>query len=78
MINLNKQLQDKTKAIIPVDIAGVICDYERIYQAVENKKSLFKANNIRQESIGRVTVISDAAHSFGAIRNNKQSGLLLT
>ena len=73
---MEEAITQKTKAIIPVDIAGVICDYERIYKAVENKKHLFKANNIRQESIGRVTVISDAAHSFGAIRNNKQSGLL--
>lgn len=72
---LEEAITEKTKAIIPVDIAGVVCDYERIYKAVENKKSLFKANNIRQESIGRVTVISDAAHSFGAIRNNKQAGL---
>ena len=69
-------ITERTKAIIPVDIAGVVCDYERIYKAVENKKSLFRAKNVRQESIGRVTVISDAAHSFGAIRNNKQSGLL--
>jgi dTDP-4-amino-4,6-dideoxygalactose transaminase len=73
---LEKAITDKTKAIIPVDIAGVICDYERIYKAVENKKSLFRANNAKQESIGRVTVISDAAHSFGATRNNKKSGLL--
>lgn len=73
---LEETITDKTKAIIPVDIAGVICDYDKIYQAVENKKHLFKANNTRQESIGRVTVIADAAHSFGAIRNNKMSGLL--
>jgi dTDP-4-amino-4,6-dideoxygalactose transaminase len=72
---LEKAITEKTKAIIPVDIAGVICDYDRIYQAVENKKYLFKPNNERQQSVGRVTVLADAAHSSGAIRNNKQSGL---
>lgn len=73
---LEQAITNKTKAIIPVDIAGVICDYDRIYQAVENKKHLFKANNARQESIGRVIVMSDAAHSFGAIKDGKQAGLL--
>jgi dTDP-4-amino-4,6-dideoxygalactose transaminase len=72
---LENAITEKTKAIIPVDIAGVICDYDRIYQAVENKKHLFKPNNDRQKAIGRVTVIADAAHSFGATRNGKQSGL---
>jgi dTDP-4-amino-4,6-dideoxygalactose transaminase len=68
-------ITNKTKAIIPVDIAGIICDYERIYKAVENKKHLFKPNNNRQKAIGRVTILSDAAHSFGATRNGKKSGL---
>lgn len=72
---MENAITEKTKAIIPVDIAGVICDYERIYQAVENKKHLFRPNNKRQESVGRVIVMADAAHSFGAIRNGKQSGL---
>lgn len=72
---LEEAITDKTKVIIPVDIAGVICDYDRIYKAIENKKHLFKPNNKRQESIGRVTVLSDAAHSFGATKNSKKSGL---
>jgi dTDP-4-amino-4,6-dideoxygalactose transaminase len=72
---LEEAITDKTKAIIPIDIAGVICDYERIYQAVENKKHLFNPKNKRQEAVGRVIVISDAAHSFGATKNGKQSGL---
>lgn len=72
---LEEAITERTKAIIPVDIAGVICDYERIYQAVENKKNLFKPNNERQKSVGKVVVMADAAHSFGAIRNGKQSGL---
>jgi len=66
---LEEAITEKTKAIIPVDIAGVVCDYASIY------KHLFRANNKRQESIGRVIVIGDAAHSFGAIKDGKQSGL---
>lgn len=67
-------ISDKTKAIIPVDIAGVMCNYERIFQAVENKKHLFQPKNPRQASIGRVTILADAAHSFGAKRNGKNAG----
>lgn len=69
-------ITERTKAIIPVDIAGIMCDYDRIYQAVENKKDLFKPSNKRQESIGRVTILADAAHSFGAVRKGKNSGLV--
>ncbi|MDY0278000.1 MAG: DegT/DnrJ/EryC1/StrS aminotransferase family protein [Acholeplasma sp.] len=71
---LQQAITEKTKAIIPVDIAGVICDYEKIFNAVNNKKHLFKPNNDRQKSIGRVTVLADAAHSFGASRNGLVSG----
>jgi dTDP-4-amino-4,6-dideoxygalactose transaminase len=71
---LEDAITDKTKAIIPVDIAGIICDYDKIYKAIENKRHLFKPNNNAQESIGRIIVIADAAHSFGAIRDGKKSG----
>ncbi len=71
---LEEAITENTKAIIPVDIAGVICDYERVYQAVEKKRHLFKPSNERQESIGRILVLADAAHSFGASKNGKQSG----
>ena len=71
---LQQAITEKTKAIIPVDIAGVICDYDKIFKAVNNKKHLFKPNNDRQKSIGRVTVLADAAHSFGASRNGLFSG----
>lgn len=71
---LEKAITKKTKAIIPVDIAGVICDYDTIFKVVENKKYLFKANNDRQRSVGRIIVLADAAHSFGATRYGKQSG----
>lgn len=72
---LEEAITEKTKAIIPVDIAGVICDYEKIFKAVNNKKHLFKPNNDRQKSLGRVTVLADAAHSFGAVKDGKESGL---
>ncbi|MBU5676528.1 DegT/DnrJ/EryC1/StrS family aminotransferase [Alkaliphilus sp. MSJ-5] len=71
---LENAITDKTKAIIPVDIAGVMCDYERIFRTVNNKKTFFKASNGIQKAIGRVAVIADAAHSFGATYKGKQSG----
>lgn len=71
---MENAITEKTKAIIPVDIAGVMCDYDRIFKAVENKKQIFIANNDRQKAVGRVTILADAAHSFGAIRNNQISG----
>lgn len=71
---MENAITKNTKAIIPVDIAGVMCDYERIFQAVENKKELFIANNERQKTLGRVMVLADAAHSFGANRKGKNSG----
>lgn len=67
-------INERTKAIIPVDIAGVMCNYERIYEAVERKKHLFTPKNSRQENLGRVTVLADAAHSFGAKRKGKNAG----
>lgn len=72
---LEKAVTGKTKAIISVDIAGVICDYDRIFRVVEKKKRLFKPRNSLQESVGRIIVIADSAHSFGATRNGKLSGL---
>lgn len=67
-------ITEKTKAIIPVDIAGVMCDYDRIFEAVQNKKHLFKPSNHLQKVFGRVVVIADAAHSIGATYNGKMSG----
>lgn len=67
-------ITEKTKAIIPVDIAGVMCDYERIFKAVNNKKEIFKASNEIQKAIGRVVVLADAAHSFGASYKGKMAG----
>ena len=67
-------INERTKAIIPVDFAGIICDYDKIYDAVNSKKALFKPNTHMQERLGRILVLSDAAHSFGAVRKNTMSG----
>lgn len=67
-------INEKTKAVIPVDIAGVMCDYEKIFEIVNNKKGLFKAKNEYQEKLGRVLVLADSAHGFGAEYKGKKSG----
>lgn len=67
-------INEKTKAIIPVDLAGVMCNYEKLFEVVESKKNLFKANNGIQRAIGRVVIMGDGAHSFGANQNGKMSG----
>lgn len=67
-------ITEKTKAIICVDLGGIMCDYERIYQAVENKKHLFHAESSVQELLGRVAVVSDCAHALGASRHGKMAG----
>ena len=67
-------ITEKTKAVIPVDLAGIICDYDRIFQAVENKKHLFQPNSSVQEALGRVAVVADCAHALGATRKGKRAG----
>jgi len=67
-------ITEKTKAIIPVDIAGVMCDYDKIFKAVESKKNLFNPSNDLQKAFGRVVVVADAAHSIGATYKGKMSG----
>ena len=69
-------ITDKTKAIMPVDIAGILCDYDQIYEIIEEKKELFSANNELQEAFGRIIVLADSAHGFGAIQNGKKAGTL--
>ena len=69
-------ITEKTKAIIPVDIAGILCDYDKIFEIVEEKKDLFAANNDIQEAFGRVIVVADCAHGFGAVQNGKKAGQL--
>ena len=67
-------ITDKTKAIIPVDIGGKVCDYDSIYEIVESKKELFKSNNELQSLFNRIMIMTDAAHAFGAERNGKKCG----
>lgn len=67
-------ITEKTKAIIPVDLGGIVCDYDRIYKAVENKRNLFKPSNDIQEAIGRVAVVADCAHALGASWHGKMAG----
>lgn len=69
-------INENTKVIIPVDLGGVPCDYEKIYEIVEAKKSLFKPSNKVQEAIGRISVNADTAHAFGAERYGKKAGAL--
>lgn len=71
---LEEAITDRTKAIIPVDIGGVMCDYDRILDIVNRKKSLFKASNAIQEKIGRIAVVADAAHAVGAVRGGRHCG----
>ncbi len=71
---LENAITEKTKVIIPVDLAGVPCDYDRIFSIVEKKKNLFNPTNDIQKAIGRVIVMTDAAHAFGATWYNKPVG----
>lgn len=67
-------ITERTKVIIPVDLAGVICDYDKVFAAVESKKHLFRPANDIQKAFGRVVVLADAAHAFGAEQNGKMCG----
>ncbi|MBQ7288446.1 MAG: DegT/DnrJ/EryC1/StrS family aminotransferase [Clostridia bacterium] len=67
-------ITEKTKVIIPVDLGGVPCDYDRVFQIVNQKKAIFKPANKIQSAIGRVAVLTDAAHAFGATRQGKPVG----
>lgn len=67
-------INERTKAVIAVDLGGIIADYDRIYEAVERKKNLFTPKNEIQKALGRVAVLADGAHSLGASRNGKMAG----
>lgn len=64
----------RTKAILPVDLAGVVCDYDKIFAAVKSKKDIFVPANDIQKAFGRVVVLADAAHAFGAKWHGKMCG----
>lgn len=69
-------ITEKTKAIIPVDLGGVVCDYDRLFEIVERKRNLFHANGDIQKALGRVAIMADTAHSFGASRNGQMAGAI--
>lgn len=71
---VEKAITPATKAIIPVDLGGVPCDYDRIFSIVEAKKGLFTPNNDIQRAMGRIAVCADTAHAFGAERHGKKVG----
>ncbi len=67
-------ITEKTKVIIPVDIAGIMCNYDKLFKIVENKKNIFKAKNDIQRAFNRIIIMADAAHAFGASRFEKMCG----
>ena len=69
-------ITEKTKAVIPVDLGGIPCDYDRIYEAVERKKDLFRPNSEIQKAMGRIAVVADCAHALGAEKKGKMTGAL--
>lgn len=73
-VKVAEAITERTKAVMPVDLGGVVCDYNRIYEAVESKKQLFRPENDIQKLFGRVIVIADAAHAFGAKWHGKMCG----
>ncbi len=73
-VALESAISEKTKAIIPIDLAGIPCDYDKIFEIVERKRNIFKPNNDIQKSLGRIAIMADTAHAFGATLQNKPVG----
>ena len=71
---LEKAITERTKVIIPVDLGGIPCDYDRIFDIVEKKKEMFKANNELQKKFGRIVVLADTSHSLGAAYKGVMTG----
>ena len=71
---LEKAITEKTKVIVPVDLGGIVADYDRVFEIVERKKALFHPSNDLQKKFGRIIVSGDCAHSFGAHRKGKMAG----
>lgn len=67
-------ITERTKVVVPVDLCGIVADYDRVYEIVEQKKHLFKPSNVLQAKVGRVVVSADCAHSFGAMWHGKMAG----
>ncbi len=71
---LENSITEKTKIIVPVDIGGVVCDYERIFDIVRRKRELFHTSNSIQKAFGRIIIVADCAHAFGARKNGLYTG----
>ncbi len=71
---VEKAITERTKAIIPVDLAGIPCNYDRLFEIVENKKALFRPTNDIQRAFGRIAICADAAHAFGASWHSQMVG----
>ena len=71
---MERAITERTKVIIPVDLGGILCDYQRVFEIVERKKAMFHPSNDLQKAIGRIIVMADAAHSLGGMRDGKISG----
>lgn len=71
---LAEAITERTKVIIPVDLGGVVADYDRIYEVIEAKRKLFRPSNELQKAFGRIVILADAAHAFGASRCGKMCG----
>ena len=69
-------ITERTKVIVPVDLGGIVCDYDRIFEVVEAKKGLFRPSNALQARVGRVIVAADCAHAFGASRHGAMAGAI--
>ena len=67
-------ITERTKVVMPVDLGGVMCDYDRVFAAVESRRELFRPANEIQKAFGRVVVLADAAHAFGARWHDKMCG----
>ncbi len=71
---LREVITRRTKAIMPVDLAGIICNYQKIRSIIEEKRALFQASSDIQSALGRCIILADSAHAFGAMKNGKMAG----
>ena len=71
---MGEAITERTKAVIPVDLGGVPCDYDKIFAVLESKSELFRPNSEVQEALGRVAVCEDAAHGLGAVYHGRMIG----
>ena len=74
--SLEKAITPRTKVIIPVDLGGIPCDYDRLFEIVERKKDMFEPKTDLQKQLGRIAICCDAAHAFGASRKGKKVGAI--